>query len=125
MITRLSVERFKSIKSLSIPCKRVNVFIGAPDTGKTNILEVFYLLSRLGWGYGLDTSLRIRQEMGFDALFYRQFFDAPIKFQMELGPPHFGAYGGNELSMTAAIAGGGQVLNLQVKGPLNWTGDLQ
>lgn len=73
MITSLSVERFKSIKSLTIPCRKVNVFIGAPDTGKTNILAALYLLSGLGWNWPLDTSLRTRQEMGFDALFDRQF----------------------------------------------------
>src|SRR6266436_2429961 len=124
MITTLSIERFKSIKSLSLPCKKVNVFIGAPDTGKTNILEVFYLMSRLAFAWPLDISLRIRQEMGFDALFYRQFFDVPITIRMGLGPPHSGGHQGGELSMTAGIAGGGQTLNLQFAGLTNWSGSL-
>ncbi len=59
MIEHLAIERFKSILSLAIPCRKVNVFIGAPDTGKTNILEALYLLSRLGWGLPLDSSLRL------------------------------------------------------------------
>lgn len=112
MITRLSIERFKSIKSLSIPCRKVNVFIGAPDTGKTNILEVFYLLSRLGWNWPLDISLRIRPEMGFDALFYRQFFDKPISIRMELTPPYPSNYQLAELALSADIAAGGQQLVL-------------
>lgn len=87
MIKNLSIERFKSIKSLSIPCRKVNVFIGAPDTGKTNILESLYFLSRLGWAWPMDTSLRIRQELGFDPLFYRQFFNQPFKISLQLGPP--------------------------------------
>jgi len=125
MIRQLTIERFKSIKSLSIPCKKVNVFIGAPDTGKTNILEVFCLLSRLAFLWPLDTSLRIRPDMGFDALFYRQFFDSPIVTGMRLEPGYFGAHLGDEFSMTATIGGGGQSLNLQFTGPFSWSGSVQ
>lgn len=74
MIETLSIERFKSIKSLAIPCRKVNVFIGAPDTGKTNILEALGFPCGLGWGWSLGASLRLRSELGFDPLFYRQFF---------------------------------------------------
>jgi len=49
MIKKLTIKRFKSIRDLSISCKRVNLFIGEPDTGKTNILEALNFLSRLGW----------------------------------------------------------------------------
>src|SRR5439155_5500139 len=87
MITQLSIDRFKSMRSLSIPCRKVNVFIGAPDTGKTNILEALYFLSRLGWGWPLDTSLRLRAELGFDPLFYRQFFDQPFQISLQLVDP--------------------------------------
>jgi len=79
MIENLTIKRFKSIRELSIPCRKVNLFIGAPDTGKTNILEALHFLSRLGWGLPLDHSLRLSQELGFDTLFYRQFFDHPIE----------------------------------------------
>lgn len=82
MILQLKIERFKSVRALSIPCKRVNVLIGPPDTGKTNILEGLQLLSRLGWSLPLDTSLRLRPELGFDALFFRQFFDGPLKLEV-------------------------------------------
>src|SRR6266540_529945 len=119
MITQLSIERFKSIKSLSIPCKKVNVFIGAPDTGKTNLLEVFYFLSRLGWNWPLDISFRIRQEMGFDALFYRQFFDEPIKTIMEFSAAFSQRFRQERVTMTAAIADGGQSLRLGFQ-PQNW-----
>ena len=44
-ITFLEIENFKSIKKLKIDCKRVNVFIGAPNTGKSNILEALGLFS--------------------------------------------------------------------------------
>lgn len=39
MIKNLSVRNFKSVRDLAISCKRVNVFIGKPNVGKSNILE--------------------------------------------------------------------------------------
>lgn len=38
-ISRLTIQSFKSIKELNIPCRRVNLFIGPPNTGKSNLLE--------------------------------------------------------------------------------------
>jgi hypothetical protein len=48
MITKLSIRNFKSIKELDIDCARVNLFIGEPNTGKSNILEALGLLSWCG-----------------------------------------------------------------------------
>ncbi|MHC4172819.1 MAG: AAA family ATPase [Planctomycetota bacterium] len=45
MITKLSVRNFKSVRQLDIECKKVNLFIGEPNTGKSNILEALGLLS--------------------------------------------------------------------------------
>ena len=45
MITKLSINNFKSIKELDIDCARVNLFIGEPNTGKSNILEALGVLS--------------------------------------------------------------------------------
>jgi len=45
MITKLSVSNFKSVRQLDIECKKVNLFIGEPNTGKSNILEALGLLS--------------------------------------------------------------------------------
>lgn len=45
MITKLSVSNFKSVRQLDIECKKVNLFIGEPNTGKSNILEAMGLLS--------------------------------------------------------------------------------
>ncbi|MHA1267052.1 MAG: AAA family ATPase [Candidatus Helarchaeota archaeon] len=45
MIKKLEIENFKSIKDLSIEVKKINIFIGAPNTGKSNILEAFGLFS--------------------------------------------------------------------------------
>jgi len=39
MIKELEGKNFKSLKNLKLDCKRVNLFIGKPNTGKSNILE--------------------------------------------------------------------------------------
>jgi AAA15 family ATPase/GTPase len=44
MFDKLNIQNFKSIKDLKLNCKRVNIFIGKPNTGKTNILEAIGLL---------------------------------------------------------------------------------
>lgn len=48
MLKTLEIHNFKSIKELSLPCKRFNIFIGEPGTGKSNILESLGLLSFIG-----------------------------------------------------------------------------
>ena len=45
MIETLEIRNFKSIKELSLPCKRFNLFIGEPGAGKSNLLEALGLLS--------------------------------------------------------------------------------
>jgi len=39
MIKYLKIKNFKSIKNIEFECKKINVFIGKPNTGKSNILE--------------------------------------------------------------------------------------
>ncbi|MCU0346353.1 MAG: AAA family ATPase [Saprospiraceae bacterium] len=46
MIKHLKISHFKSIREMELDCKRVNVFIGEPNKGKTNILEALSLLSK-------------------------------------------------------------------------------
>lgn len=45
MIKNLSIKNFKSITNLDLKCKRVNIFIGNPNTGKSNLLECLNLLN--------------------------------------------------------------------------------
>lgn len=45
MIKTLEIHNFKSIKDLTLPCRRFNLFIGEPNTGKSNLLEALGLLS--------------------------------------------------------------------------------
>ncbi len=44
LIKNLRIQNFKSIRDLSLDCERINVFIGKPNAGKSNILEAVSLL---------------------------------------------------------------------------------
>ncbi|WP_424719903.1 AAA family ATPase, partial [Methanoregula sp.] len=41
----MKIEHFKSIESLDIDCNQINIFIGEPNTGKSNILEALALFT--------------------------------------------------------------------------------
>ena len=82
MITELEINNFKSIKHLKQPCTRVNIFIGEPNTGKSNILEAIGLFSYAQFAqYGeLRDFIRYTRTTN---LFYDEFIDKP--FTIELG----------------------------------------
>lgn len=50
MIKNLQINNFKSIKKLEMNCKKVNLIIGKPNTGKSNILESLSLISHINYG---------------------------------------------------------------------------
>jgi AAA15 family ATPase/GTPase len=76
MITKLSVSNFKSVRQLDIDCKKVNLFIGEPNTGKSNILEALALMS---WsarpGQNLGDYVRFQNTQN---LFYDQLLDQEV-----------------------------------------------
>jgi hypothetical protein len=49
-VGKLEIQNFKSIRKLELSCKRINIFIGEPNTGKSNILEAIGLLSHICYG---------------------------------------------------------------------------
>jgi len=69
MITKLSISNFKSVPQLDIECKKVNLFIGEPNTGKSNILEALALLSWCGQSGQEPLSNYVRFEL-MQYLFY-------------------------------------------------------
>lgn len=50
LINHLHIKNFKSVRDLALDCERINLFIGKPNAGKSNILEA---ISLLGAGYCL------------------------------------------------------------------------
>lgn len=57
MIENLQISNYKSIKQLIISCNRINVFVGEPNVGKSNILEALDL-SYLSWMMGMNEDNR-------------------------------------------------------------------
>jgi AAA ATPase domain len=67
MIQKLRIERYKSIRELELSCKRINIFVGAPDTGKTNILEALGLWCPQFWReFSLWTRVEQASQLFFD-----------------------------------------------------------
>lgn len=58
MITTFDIKGFKSVKDVHLDCKRINLFIGEPNTGKSNILEALGFLSYCGCGGNLHDYVR-------------------------------------------------------------------
>jgi predicted ATPase len=57
MITRFSVESFKSLEKVEVELGSVNVFVGANGSGKSNLLEAIGVLGAAAFGRVDDESL--------------------------------------------------------------------
>jgi len=98
MIRTLKIQNFKSIKDLELECKRVNIFIGKPNVGKSNILEAIGILSFGGYGGSLRDFVRFEN---IGNLFYDNDVNESIeisadsnKFKMQFdGSVFIGRYG--------------------------------
>ncbi|MCI0471190.1 MAG: AAA family ATPase [Candidatus Aminicenantes bacterium] len=80
MITTLRISRFKSIKSVAIDCKRINLLIGEPNSGKSNILESLALFSWQGHNGNIHDFSRFEEPQD---LFYDGLFDEKIEIDIE------------------------------------------
>ena len=72
MIKNLQINNYKSINQLDLNCSRINVLIGEPNSGKTNILEALDL-SYLSW---LMHSNIITKMAGFEEVSIKNLFRA-------------------------------------------------
>jgi len=80
MIQTLEIENFKSIKHLKMDCKRINLFIGEPNTGKSNILESLGLLSYPYYGDKLKQYVRFET---MSNLFFDDNIEEKIKIRVD------------------------------------------
>jgi AAA15 family ATPase/GTPase len=75
MIKNLHIQNFKSIKDLKLDCSRVNVFIGEPNTGKSNILEALAIRSASYTGFNIKPFVRYEK---MNNLFYDNAIDKKV-----------------------------------------------
>src|ERR1700759_3184468 len=76
-INHIEISNFKSIHHQKIDgCKRINVFVGPPNVGKSNILEALTLLSPVssknGEIFSLGHVLRIKNSSELYQLYFNQ-----------------------------------------------------
>ena len=57
MITRIVIENFKSLRKVDLSLGRVNLFIGANASGKSNFLEALRVLEGIGRGFTINETL--------------------------------------------------------------------
>ncbi len=77
MIKNLEIKNFKSIKHLQMPCKKLNVFIGEPNSGKSNIIEALSLQGQNIFSSELNKSIFRYKTIG--DLFYDFNINTPIE----------------------------------------------
>ena len=78
MINQLSIKNFKSIKDITMPCRKLNVFIGEPNSGKSNIIEALSLQSQNAIGQELNKQMFRYKTIG------DLFYDFNITDQIEI-----------------------------------------
>jgi len=72
LVKEISIKNFKSVKSLMLyDCRRINVLIGRPNVGKSNILEALAMFDIPYMAYSANRSLRslVRIENTADLFF--------------------------------------------------------
>jgi predicted ATPase len=77
-INRVQIENYKSIERLDFEARRVNVFIGGPNAGKSNILEALALLGK-GVSTEFKTTFRTKEVA---ELFHDQAIERTIRLQL-------------------------------------------
>ena len=57
MITRIAIENFKSLRKVDLSLGRMNLFIGANASGKSNFLDALRVLEGIGRGFTINETL--------------------------------------------------------------------
>jgi AAA15 family ATPase/GTPase len=84
MIQGLEIRNFKSVKQETLACKRINVLIGEPNTGKSNVLETLAMFSFVGYyeysPNGLGDFVRFERTSN---LFYDEILDEDVHIGLD------------------------------------------
>ncbi|MYG46749.1 MAG: AAA family ATPase, partial [Synechococcus sp. SB0669_bin_8] len=93
MIERFSVQTFKSLEDVTVALGRVNVFIGANGSGKSNLLEALGILSAAANGKVDEQALLARGVRPGVPNLYKSAFPAKPGTGIRILPHlSFGAY---------------------------------
>ncbi|PYF74558.1 AAA family ATPase [Pedobacter nutrimenti] len=122
-IKNINISNFKSIKSARIDgCKRINLFIGRPNVGKSNILEALSIFSvpflRENKSKSLANLIRVENET---ELFYNGNHENGISIETNLGSSriHYDKNEGLLVNISTSNGGGyyaiDEKLNLRSK----------
>lgn len=82
MIQKLSIKNYKSLRNVELDCKKLNVFIGEPNSGKSNIIEALSLMSQ--GVINKEISKDIIRYKNTGDLFYDFNINAPIKVNTDV-----------------------------------------
>ena len=83
MYKNLEIKNFKSIKELKLNTKKVNLFIGKPNVGKSNILEALGLFN-LWYVYNINDGLKSLVRLDFiENLFYDNLSLSPFQISLD------------------------------------------
>ena len=80
MMKEVQIKNFKSIKDINFSCRKINVFIGDPNSGKSNIIEAMALQSQNAIGHFLNKDIFRYRTLG--DLFYNSNINEPIEVKM-------------------------------------------
>ena len=84
-ITNLKISNFKSIREAELECGRINLFVGKPNVGKSNLLEA---ISTLGATFHKGTEKFLPEFIRYDSfknLFHFYNTDDPIIIRSNIG----------------------------------------
>lgn len=93
-IKNIEIENFKSIKKAKLECEKINLFIGEPNVGKSNVLEAISILglvniknnkyfpgirynkySELFFDFNQDNNISIKSNLGVAFFLYNNFYN--------------------------------------------------
>ncbi|MBK8873206.1 MAG: ATP-binding protein [Bacteroidetes bacterium] len=90
--TDIRIQNFKSIKDIELKCKRINILIGRPNVGKSNIIEAISLFGAPydlfhdhGNDYNYKAFKNILRYKQISHLFYFQNINEQIEIESNLG----------------------------------------
>lgn len=95
MLTRIEIDKFKSVQHQTVELGRINVFIGANGSGKSNILEAIGMLSSAAAGRpDIESFQRRGIRIGNPQLYTSRFPDSPTdSFYIAAHASEFAHYG--------------------------------